>query len=419
MLDDDQICKSDTVNFNIIDTISVQNLTWNFGDGSISHELAPYHQYNYYPNNGFFVVSLNASSGSCQMYPTKQDTIFIYQVVADFLRDNTSPGTSDTSGCGPFLADFTNQSTGADSWFWDFGNGAIFNGQNPTTQTFTNNSASDITYNISLYISESIAGCVDTAMKQIVVHPTPVLSLTNDTIICLGASAQLNASGGATILWSPAFALNDTTIYHPLANPVTTTTYHALITSDRGCTNEDSVKVAVQQIPSLNTIADTTIIIGESVNLTTIVDQDNASYMWLPDYKLNCNNCPEPIATPLKSTDYIITISDSIGCFSISKLIHIIVDAKFSIDVPSVFTPNGDGHNDIIFAKGWGVKQFRRFQIYNRWGQLVFETDDKTQGWNGTFNGMAQPADTYTYFIEVELLDESIKTKQGNFSLLK
>ena len=418
LLDDDHICKGDTVSFNVTDTISIQSVTWDFGDGSISHEFAPAHDYTYFPDTGFFVVTLNATSGSCQM-PLKKDTINIYQVIADFLRNDFSSGTSDTSGCGPFLADFTNQSTGADSWYWDFGNGSIFNGQNPATQTFVNNAASDVIYNVALYISESMAGCVDTAIKQIVVHPTPVLALTNDTIICLGATAQLNASGGSTILWSPANALSDTMIYHPVASPVTTTTYHALITSDKGCTNEDSVKIAVQQIPNLSTIADTTIIIGESINLSTTVDQDNTSYQWLPDYKLSCNNCDEPVATPLRSTDYIITISDSIGCFSVSKLIRIIVDAKFSIDVPTVFTPNGDGHNDIIFAKGWGVKQFRKFQIYNRWGQLVYETDDKTQGWNGTFNGMAQPADTYPYFIEVELLDETFKTKQGNFSLLR
>ncbi|MBI5218938.1 MAG: PKD domain-containing protein [Bacteroidia bacterium] len=416
ILSDSMICKSDTVAFNITDTISISSVSWNFGDGYASTNFAPQHQYSYYPDTGYFVVTLNAYSGSCQMYPAKTDTIHVIDVIARFNRGNQD---ADTSECQPYTIYFFNLSTGADLWSWNFGDGTTSNTQFPPPHLFVNANQSNMVYNVSLIIASSIAGCKDTVIKPVVIYPTPDITVSNDTLICIGGNASLHATGGSGILWSPVQGLSSATSYDPAAGPTLTTNYHALIASMYGCQNTDSVMVQVQQMPTWINLHDTTIVIGEVVNISFDVDQNNISYQWTPDYHLSCTTCPNPVAQPLHSTEYIIRFVDSSGCFVRTDTIRINVDANFSVAVPTVFTPNGDTHNDTIYVKGWGIKRIKKFSIYNRWGQLMFQTDDIHVGWDGTYNGQKQPPDTYTYFVEVELLDETTMSKKGNFSLLR
>jgi gliding motility-associated-like protein len=88
------------------------------------------------------------------------------------------------------------------------------------------------------------------------------------------------------------------------------------------------------------------------------------------------------------------------------------------MDVSNAFTPNGDGRNDRIFVRGFGIKNMR-WRIYNRFGQLVFETSNKNTGWDGTFKGVLQPMDAYAYTLEVELVDGKRIRKQGDITLIR
>lgn len=88
------------------------------------------------------------------------------------------------------------------------------------------------------------------------------------------------------------------------------------------------------------------------------------------------------------------------------------------LDVPNAFTPNGDGINDKIFVRGYGISKMT-WKIYNRWGQKVFETNDRTQGWDGTFKGSLQPKEVYHYVLSVQYIDNTKYDKKGDITLLR
>jgi gliding motility-associated-like protein len=88
------------------------------------------------------------------------------------------------------------------------------------------------------------------------------------------------------------------------------------------------------------------------------------------------------------------------------------------LDVPNAFSPNGDGKNDQVRVRGFGIGKMM-FRIYNRWGQVVFETADPNQGWDGRFKGTPQPVDVYAYTLDVQFTDGTKKTKQGDITLLR
>jgi gliding motility-associated-like protein len=88
------------------------------------------------------------------------------------------------------------------------------------------------------------------------------------------------------------------------------------------------------------------------------------------------------------------------------------------IDIPNAFTPNGDGINDKVFVRGFGITKMI-WRIYNRWGTLVFETGDRTVGWDGTYKGSIQPNEVYHYVLDAEYSDNSKYQKRGDITLLR
>jgi gliding motility-associated-like protein len=90
------------------------------------------------------------------------------------------------------------------------------------------------------------------------------------------------------------------------------------------------------------------------------------------------------------------------------------------VRVPTAFSPNGDGFNDILFARGSGIKKLLDFKIYNRLGQLLFMTTDENLGWDGTYKGVDQNTDSYFYTYRAEAyIPGKIVSGEGNFMLLR
>ena len=191
------------------------------------------------------------------------------------------------------------------------------------------------------------------------------------------------------------------------------------ITDIYGCTNSDSVYIKVQQEPNVTVSPDTTIIIGETAYLWASSNQNNMSYTWLPNIAITCLDCKEPDVMPLQTTEYSVYYEDSSGCFAENLYVLVTVLEEYTLDVPNAFTPNGDGVNDIVYVRGWGVKELLEFKIFNRWGQQVFITDDLKQGWDGTYKGIKQNMDTYAYYVKVKLWNNQEMEKQGTINLLR
>lgn len=110
---------------------------------------------------------------------------------------------------------------------------------------------------------------------------------------------------------------------------------------------------------------------------------------------------------------------DSLGCFEADTTIrfHIIIETKAAL--PQAFTPNNDGENDFAFVRGWGIKEFLEVKIYNRWGQLVFESNDLYKGWDGTYKGEPQAMDTYAYTIRIINTESKEEFIKGYITLLR
>ncbi|MEA3446003.1 MAG: gliding motility-associated C-terminal domain-containing protein, partial [Bacteroidota bacterium] len=143
---------------------------------------------------------------------------------------------------------------------------------------------------------------------------------------------------------------------------------------------------------------------------------------WEPQELVMCPTCYNPGFMPMYSTTFYLTMNAYAGdnlCFTSYDTLHLTVDWKFSVDVPDLFTPNGDGNNDVIKAKGWGIKELLEFRIYNRWGEEVFFTNDISQGWDGIYKGQAQPIDSYTYIAKVLTFEDKILSKAGVFTLVR
>ncbi|HIF14520.1 MAG TPA: gliding motility-associated C-terminal domain-containing protein [Bacteroidetes bacterium] len=110
---------------------------------------------------------------------------------------------------------------------------------------------------------------------------------------------------------------------------------------------------------------------------------------------------------------------DDNGCLESETNLHIEVREEYSLDFPQAFSPNGDNISDVIKPRGWGLESLEEFKVYNRWGELLFETNDLNNAWDGDYNKKPQPNGTYVYFVSARTLKDEIISKKGNFLLLR
>lgn len=144
----------------------------------------------------------------------------------------------------------------------------------------------------------------------------------------------------------------------------------------------------------------------------------NASYNWLPFTGLSDAASIAPVAILQQDQDYQIEMAFPSGCITIDSL-HVSVYIASDILVPNVFSANGDGQNDILYANLRGMKKLNYFRVFDRWGKKVFESFDAAKGWDGTYNGELQPLATYVW--AAEGVDNNGKTihRQGSVTLLR
>ncbi len=416
-IDKDTICKGESFTINLNDTLNIMSLLGTFGDGSGMNSIPYIYEYLGVGEQTINITVYSDANNQCKI---ELDTsIFVREVIADFFIYNNTGGNIDTANCSPFEVGLNNNSQGASNWQWNYGDGTTYTGQVPDSNIYVNLSPNNIIYDIQLIVNDNI-GCTDTLLQQITVYGTPPIEISKDTLICRGNNLSLNVSGGNQIAWSPNKWLNDTSLFSIITGADSTIMYFAEISDSRGCTNLDSITVSVQQVPAVNYSSDTSIIIGEYAPLYIYADQENVSYIWSPDYTITCLDCEDVSTKPLINTTYQIVYEDSTGrCFLDSVDIKVTVIEEYSIDVPTAFTPNGDGANDIVYVRGWGIKDLLEFSIYNRWGELVYFTDDLKQGWDGTFKSKPQNIDSYVYYAKVSLYSGKILTKKGTINLLR
>jgi len=417
------ICKGQDITFNISNMEDVIYYYFDFGDGLATDtisvngqsEINETHTYNYGPVSGQTVAQLTIYSDDT-LCPVMLDSIvYIHTVIADFDRNNEISKT-DTAHCLLVTDEFNSSaSINADVISWDFGDGTSA-GNNPNPQ---HEYTQPGTYNVVLHIQDDESGCTDELTKQMIVFPNPeVTAIGGDT--CRGDGIQIFATGTTgNFVWEPSTGLNDATAQNPIASPSETIEYTVFVSDTNDCKDTAITTVYIQQPPE-EWVKDTTIIIGETFNLNG-EQQGGYSYVWSPETNLDCTECPNPNANPQEDISYYLVVQDTMGCkFVANNRYDVEVLPVSSIDVPDVFTPNGDGDNDRIYVKGWGIKKLLEFSIYNRWGEKVYTSTDINEGWDGTYNGKPQNVDSYAYYVRCETyVDPQPITKKGTFTLIR
>ncbi len=416
----DTICKGQSITFTIkSDSSDLYTWAWDFGDGTKDTLLGSVtHIYNFHPPNanGTTNVTLVYWSPGLACKEARVYPISIYQVIANFIRNTTDTLLSDTAHCLGQKDVFTNTSTGNTATnFWNFGDGTTSTLAAPPPHTY----AAAGTYTVELIIKTSAAaGCVDTMKKQMIVYPQFSITATGDSI-CKGVVAQINSTpAAATYTWTASTPPNPLNVANPTVTPSVTTTYSLMAADINGCKDSTKTVVFVQQPPH-DTAWTATIVIGQTITLPG-AQPPGFSYTWTPSDNLSCIHCAAPVFSGTNSANYVEIIADNRGCFRDSSTFDITILPEASIAVPSAFTPNGDGTNDIIYVAGWGIKSLQYFKIFNRWGELVFESDDIHVGWDGTYKGVPQNIETYVYEASaLSFISEKPLTKKGYIKLLR
>ncbi len=313
---------------------SNQSFEWDFGDGTtlITDTSAIIHQF---PAPGtYHVIMRLLDTGYCNSNDFIEKIINIADVVtADFIQPPFA--------CVNQPMIFTNTSTGAETYLWDFGDGSTSTDESPVHVYSTQGK-----YTVVL-VSTNINSCniSDTLSYDLYVYDPPVASFTYSPVVPPENTAVtfINTStGGVFYKWifgdgdSILTAKRDTVISH----------YY----------NRSGVNSTCLIVYNLAGCTDTT--------------------------------CTDILATVVPL-----------------------------LDVPNAFTPNGDGVNDYVRVRGFGIEKMD-WKIFNRWGKLVFQTGDVHEGWDGKYKGVLQPMEVYVYVLDVTFTDGTTLRKKGDITLL-
>lgn len=272
------------------------------------------------------------------------------------------------------------------------------------------------------YITASEGICNRTDSVTLRVYPLPIANAGTDERICNGNSTTLHGSGGIEYYWSPALYLNNVRASNPTVNhPLSSVVYYLVVKDTNGCfSDKDQVRISVLPPAKIFAGNDTVIVSGQPLPLFAkdINGLMFATYMWTPIAGLNNNFISNPVAILNNSTTYTVTATTVEGCVATDD-IFIKVFKDIEIYVPRAFTPNNDGHNDLLKAIPTGIKEFKYFTVYNRFGQIVFTTTNPASGWDGTLNGQLQSMGTYIWVAEAIDYKGTTLSRRGTTILIR
>ena len=260
-------------------------------------------------------------------------------------------------------------------------------------------------------------------------HPSVTIT-ASDTAVCAGTPVSftatvLNGSAAPVFQWLVnGFATGDTTSTYTPDTLTGRAIVYCLITSDASCglAKSNSIPVSIYPLPAIPPGQIINIPYGKSQTLDPILTGDIASITWTPGIYLSDSTIRNPVADPPSTLQYTLQLISPGGCKT-SGIIT--VDVYTPLNLPNAFTPNGDGHNDILYVLGGPAgSQIRQFAIFDRWGANVFESHnsapgDPGKGWNGTSHGHPAEAGTYVYIVVLSMPNGNLKTYKGTVLLIR
>ncbi len=271
------------------------------------------------------------------------------------------------------------------------------------------------------YVKGNIGSCFDLDSIKVKTVPYPVANAGRDSTICFGTSAFLNSSGGSSYSWSPNAFLSNAGISNPTSvNPdAGIIDYIVTVRDTLGCPKpvNDTMRLTVDQVIANAGPRDTAVVAGQRLQLFAT---GSTRYLWTPETRWLSNPAiNNPVSTPLDDIEYVVRVTNSIGCTDTDTILVKFYKVLPGFFVPAAFSPNGDGLNDILKPLALGLKSVEAFRIYNRWGQLLFSTAQIGAGWNGKFQGSPQETGTYVWYAEGTDYANKKLQKKGTVVLIR
>ncbi len=280
-------------------------------------------------------------------------------------------------------------------------------GSNSTLATITVSPTITTVY----YLQASNGGCNDLDSVTIEVDNFTPPVITGNLSICVGDNTVLTATGGTSYIWSGGSNANTASI---TVSPIITTPYY--VTTSNACgTASDTAVVVVNPDPILS-ITSTSTVIQDGGNSQLNVT-GGVSYVWNGGADLSCTNCANPVASPAVTTTFTVTGTDANGCTSTDTVTVFVSQGIDELYVPNTITPNEDGTNDVFYVYGINIKQIT-MRVFDRWGELIYESMDKDKGWDGTFNGNYVQFGVYVYTLQCDWNDGRSERRIGNVNVV-
>ena len=350
----------------------------------------------------WYYVSLTDAVG-CK----NKDSVFVN--VLDHVTLNAGPDTTVCQTDGFFL----NATSDALHYKWS---PATYLNYDTLIRPFVIRPLNSITY----HLIGTIGKCFTEDDVRITVVPYPAANAGLDRGICPGFSTQLNASGGSSYSWTPVTFLNNRSIPNPVCmNPAATIRYIVAVSDTLGCpkTVKDTVWVTVYpKVIATASPKNTNAVLGQSVFLNAT---GGTSYLWEQSTWLNNPNVANPVSTPMNNITYAVTVTSADGCKAVDLVNIRVFNVDADIYVPTGFTPNGDGNNDVLRPKLLGMMQLNYFKVFNRFGELVFATSEIDKGWDGNYKGKGQDAATFVWYAEAVTYKGTVRRKKGYAVLIR
>lgn len=394
---------------------------WDFGDGNTSTSYEPSHTFT---QAGTYQVRLVAHNpNACKEYDTSYVQIIVSDIEfdADFDYELFDICENPYITLQPNIQAAPGYNINDIDYFWDFGDGTTYSGLQAPNHYYN----SPGTYQVSLTLSQDeVCNSPLTITKEIEIYPFDVeANFEVENPICVGSTISLinNSQNAESYIWTiPGIGNSSETNPNFTFDTPGTYSIKLVAANPESCNKIDSIEVNIDVLsnaeakfsytpnpPELNTPIS---FLNESPNGNT--------YKW--DFGDGNHSSEEhPIHSYNRTGNYQVCLEASFDGMCpdiICKEIRVKVQS--AADLPTAFSPNGDGENDILYVRGYNIEEIH-LQIFNRWGQLVFESRDLNKGWDGTLNGTPQPMEVYGYSLQVKFLDGETKHLQGNVTLLR
>ncbi len=327
----------------------------------------------------------------------------------------------------PINIDFFNNSTDTvfnlTGWEWIVNNTAFSNSENPPTFISTNNEQE---FEILLVITNE-KGCQDSITQ--VISTGIDLEYSNNVATCEPSSTfeiEVDVLGSPTITswtWEPAAAIiSGGNTSSPIVDLMITDTYYFSVEYDDGCIFEDSIIVNNGGIDlGLNISATPDTLNQGQTSQLEVTGNNLDTYDWEPTGSLDDPTIFNPVASPQVSTEYTTIVTDVNGCVDTISILVVVLNTICEepyLFMPNAFTPNGDNENDVLFVEGNVIDEMY-LAIYNRWGEKVFESNDKSIGWDGRYKNELLEPDVYGYYLRINCVNGEEYFKKGNINLIR